>query len=260
VNIPEAVQQFLDGLRAYVEEAHWPVMTHRYGPHSEQVADLRLPERDGPHPVAVVVHGGFWRAPYTRVTTAALAIDLARRGYATWNIEYRRVGIDGGFPATLEDVEAAVAALETVDAPLDRARVLVIGHSAGGHLALWLAGTGRVTAAVSLAGVSELAEAARREIGERAALEFMGGGPDELPSAYAAADPAARLPTGVPQLLVHGDADDRVPIELSRDYAERARAAGDRVELLELPGVNHFVPIDPRGEAWAATAERLGSL
>lgn len=247
---------FLAELHDWTAAAAWPVRTLAYGPHPEQQADLRLPEGPGPHPVAVVLHGGFWRAAYTRANTAAIATDLARRGWATWNVEYRRVGAGGGVPETLEDVVAAVAHLETHD-ELDRDRMIALGHSAGGQLALWTAGTGAVAAAVSLGGVCDLAAASRLGVGDGAATDFAGGGPDARPEAYDLADPMRRLPTGVRQVLVHGTDDDRVPIELSRRYAEAARRAGDRCELVEVAGVGHFEPIDPRTHAWSRVLAAL---
>ena len=222
---------------------------HRYGPHPEQWAELRLPEGREPRGVAVVLHGGFWRARFTLATTRAIATDLARRGWATWNVEYRRIGAGGGVPETLEDVAAAVREI-----PVPASRVVTIGHSAGGQLALWLCKTVRPTAAVSLAGVCDLGEGARLGIGDGAVAAFVGDA-DPAP-----ADPMQRLPTGVPQLLVHGDLDDRVPVELSRRYAAAAQAAGDRCELLELPGVGHFEPIDPRSEAWSQAAAALDMI
>jgi len=258
--VPFDLDRFLDELAAWAAASAPPPVTVRYGPHPAHEADVRLPERQGPHPVALLVHGGFWRARYDRSTLAALAVDLARRGFATVNLEYRRVGADGGIPETLDDVESAVDALASVDAPLDRTRIMAIGHSAGGHLALWLAGTGKVAAAVALAGISDLASAAEERLGEGAAVELAGGLPHGRPEAYTLADPIRRLPTGVPQLLAHGDLDDRVPVEQSRRYARAALAAGDRCELLELPGVGHFAPIDPRGAVWPRIAERLPVL
>lgn len=250
--------------------------TVAYGSGPDQVADLRLPDRGTPRAVVVLLHGGFWRERYRRDLMDGLAADLAGRGYATWNVEYRRVGPSGGgWPATLTDVAAAMDALDGLagEHALAVDRVAVVGHSAGGHLALWAAaraglpagapGAGplvRPRVVVSLAGVCDLAEAARRRLGDRAAQGFLGGGPDEVLERYELASPAARLPLGVPQLLVHGDADDRVPVDVSRSYASAARAAGDTVELLELAGVDHFAVIEPRSAAWHAAAARLEAL
>jgi dipeptidyl aminopeptidase/acylaminoacyl peptidase len=247
------LDRFLEELAAWAAGAP-PARTVRHGPHPEQLVELRLPDGPGPHPVALLLHGGFWRARFDRSTMAALAVDLNRRGFATANAEYRRVGADGGIPETLEDVEAAAQAAAELGSP-----VTAIGHSAGGHLALWLAGTGKVAAAVSLAGVADLTAAAEEGLGDGAALELAGGTPAERPDAYALADPIRRLPAGRPQLLAHGDADDRVPVQQSRRYAQAARAAGDDCELLELPGVGHFELIDPRSKAWAEVARRLSA-
>ncbi len=231
--------------------------THAYGTLPEQVADLRLPDSDGLHPVVILLHGGFWRAQWTRELMAAVAVDLTRAGRATWNVEYRGVGAGGGVPETLNDVLAAFDMLATIAAPVDLTRVTALGHSAGGHLALWLAAQRDLQLTVSLAGVSCLAEAARLGIGAHAVRDFCGGLPDDVPQVYALADPLGRLPLGVAQLLVHGDRDDRVPIELSRVWAARSREAGDDCELLVLPGVEHFALIDPTSDAWKQTALRL---
>jgi acetyl esterase/lipase len=222
---------------------------HRYGAHPEQWAELRLPDGEEPRGVAVVLHGGFWRAEFTLATTRAIATDLAGRGWATWNVEYRRIGAGGGVPETLEDVAAAVQAL-----PVAGSRVVAIGHSAGGQLALWLCQTSLLTAAVSLGGVCDLREGARLGIGEGAVAAFVGD------AELAQADPMQCLPAGVPVLLAHGTLDDRVPVELSRRYSDAARAAGDRCELLELPGVGHFEPIDPRTQAWSQVVAALDRL
>jgi acetyl esterase/lipase len=247
---------FIDELSEWAE-ARSPVgATLRYGDDPSQELDLRVPDGDGPHPVAFVLHGGFWRAVYTRRNTSAVAAALTRAGWATANVEYRRLG-PGSYAAMLDDVAAARAHLEGIDPRLDLSRTMAIGHSAGGHLALWLASTGGANRVVSLAGVCDLEDAARAELGDHAVQEFLGGEPADVPEAYAAADPARRLPLGVPQLLAHGTADDRVPFEHAQRYAERARAAGDDCSVLALEDVDHFDVIDPRTEAWRAIAEAL---
>lgn len=257
---PRDVRTVLDELSDWTAARERMPRTHRYGADPEHEADLLMPAGDGPHRVAVLLHGGFWRTRFTRSTMAALAVDLADRGWATWNVEYRRVGSGGGVPETLDDVRAAIEALGGAEGALDRDRLLIIGHSAGGELALWAAALPAVAAVVSLAGVCDLVAAARERIGDGAAVEFTGGTPEERPAAYAAADPTLLRPAGAELLLVHGDADDRVPIEQSRGYARAALEAGERCELLELAGVDHFAVIDPRTQAWAAVAERLDGL
>ncbi|MFL5859727.1 MAG: alpha/beta hydrolase family protein [Solirubrobacteraceae bacterium] len=253
------LQALLDELADLAAAGAQP-STHAYGSDPEQVADLLVPPAGGTHPVAVLLHGGFWRARFTKSLMAALAVDLADRGWATWNVEYRRAGNGGGVPETLDDVRAAVAALLRLPAPLDLARVVVIGHSAGGHLGLCVVDEPAVGAVVSLAGVCDLLAAHRAAIGESAAQEFLGAGPQERPDAYRLADPLVHVSAGVPVLLVHGDADQRVPICHSRRYAEACVAHDARCELLELAGVDHFALIDPRTPAWAQTAARLETI
>jgi acetyl esterase/lipase len=236
---------------------------HRYGDGPQHEADLLTPEGGGPHPVAVLLHGGFWRAPFDRSVMAALAVDLAHRGWATWNVEYRRGGSGGGALETLADVRAAVGCLTDLDdAELDLERVVAIGHSAGGQLALCAAVMAQVRAVISMAGVCDLVSGARERIGEGAVAEFMGGSPEDLPGAYALANPIGLVPADANVLLVHGDMDDRVPISQSRDYARAAAAAGagERCALLELPGVDHFALIDPRSRAWTSVVARLDAL
>jgi acetyl esterase/lipase len=231
-------------------------MRLRYGSHFHQFGDLLVPDGPGPFPVAVVLHGGFWREQHALDLMDDQARDLVRRGFAAWNVEYRRVGevSGGGYPATLEDVAAAVDALAGFDAPLDLARVVAIGHSAGGQLALWAAARDapavRLEGVVSQAGVHDLREADRLGLGEGATARFMGGHADELPDAYADASPIERLPVRVPVLLVHGEADERVPAAMSSAYAEAARAADDEVELVLRPGEDHFVHLDVSRGAW----------
>jgi acetyl esterase/lipase len=237
---------------------------HRYGAHRSQVADLWLPEAGGGRaPVVVVVHGGFWRARYGRDLMDGLCRDLAAHGWAAWNLEYRRVGLFAGarWPATLEDVAAGVDRLATVREELDLERVVAVGHSAGGQLALWAAARRdarvRIRAVAGQAAVSDLEEACRLELGGGAVTRFVGGPPARCPERYAEASPAARLPLRVPQLLVHGALDDTVPPELSERYAQAARVAGDPVELVLLGDTGHYEHIDPAGEAWRIARDWL---
>jgi acetyl esterase/lipase len=248
--------------------------SHSYGPHRSQRAELHLPPRAGPHPVIVLIHGGSWSTRYGKPVMRALARDLARRGWAAWNIEYRRLGEGGGWPATFADVAAAIDHLARVRAPLDLARTTLLGHSAGGHLALWAAGRGKLAAVdaaalggapcvpiagvISLAGVCDLKRAYRYARGG-AVRELMGGSPEQLPERYAAGDPVALVPLAAPVLLVHGVADERVSVRLSRSYAGAARAAGGEVELVELEGQagRHRAHVDPRAESWAAVTRWL---
>ena len=243
-------------------------MTHdtlRYGPDRAQVAEVWRPDdRDGARPVVVLIHGGFWRQIYTKRLMHRMARALAAHGWIAYNIEYRRIGPlgHGGWPETFDDVSEAIDALSGVEGA-DLRRVATCGHSAGGHLALW-AGSSRATGtprrapasvglctAVSLAGVVDLVAAARGMVGGTAVSDLMGGGPDDVPDRYAMGSPASLLPMGTPQLLIHGLDDTSVPPSLSADYVETARARGDAVQYLALPGVKHLEMIDPGGRPFA---------
>jgi acetyl esterase/lipase len=248
---------------------------HRYGPDRSQRADLHLPAGTGPHPVIILIHGGSWNKRYGRVVMRALVGDLVRRGWATWNIEYRRIGNGGGWPATFEDVAAAIDHLATLEAPLQFDRVSYLGHSAGGHLALWAAGRPKLPQGapgsidglprirpervISQAGVCDLLSQ-YRDRSDGAVGALMGGGPDEVPDRYAVANPLANVPLQMPALLVHGVLDATVSVGLSRAYASAAVAAGGSVELVELEGEagRHRAHIDPRSAAWAAVTRWLG--
>jgi acetyl esterase/lipase len=231
------------------------------------VANLHLPSREGgPWPCVVLVHGGFWRSGWDRTLMTPLAVDLAHRGLASWNVEYHRVGQEGGgWPGTLEDVAAAVDHLAE-QPEVDSSRAATCGHSAGGHLALWLAGRHRLTAgvgasprvrpvaAVSQAGVCDLERAWRDDLGEGAVVGLLGRLAEGSPL-LAAASPAALAPLGVPQLLVHGSEDDVVPPSQSRDHAARDPLA----ELVELEGSDHSDVIDVDHRAWRVVAEWLSA-
>lgn len=245
----------------------------------EQFGDLRVPAGDGPFPVAVVVHGGWWRSTHGLSYTGHLCEALTSDGFATWNIEYRRIGNPGGgYPNTLHDVTAALGALREIarDYPLDLTRVVATGHSAGGHIAAWLAAKPAhreldifgepfpLIGAVPVAGVLDLVHTSAMRVTDTMGIpvhDFLGGTPDDVPECYAFASPTAWLPTGIPVIAIHGTDDDNVPIEISRRYVQRALAAGDRSKLIVLDGVDHFAPFDPSTKAgaivWDAVAELL---
>jgi acetyl esterase/lipase len=237
---------------------------HPYGRARSQFGELFLPDGDGPFPVAVLLHGGFWKAQYGRKQTHRLCADLVARGWAAWNVEYRRLGAQsgGGYPRTLEDVASAVDHLAEIPAHaagrLDTTRVVAIGHSAGGHLAAWLATRAAARVAVSRvvaqAGVVDLRLASELALSDGVVHRFLGGTPDAVPERYAAASPAERLPLRVPALLTHGDRDDIVPPAMSERFAAAARAAGDDVELVVLPGEDHFGHLKPANPLWQAVA------
>jgi dipeptidyl aminopeptidase/acylaminoacyl peptidase len=202
--------------------------------------------------VAVLIHGGFWRQRYGRELEGGIARDLVARGWAVWNIEYRRLGGGGGWPATFEDVASAIRAL-----PVDASRVVAIGHSAGGHLAVWAAAEGLVDAAVSQAGALDLEALSRLGTSDNVVNQLLGGTPEEVPHRYAEASPRRRLPIGVPLQLVHGERDDDVPVHISREFAAAATAAGDDCELVVIDDESHYEHLEPGSRCWAATTSWL---
>ena len=245
----------------------------RYGRDRAQVAEIWRPDgADGARPVVALIHGGFWRQLYSKRLMHPLARAVVDRGWIAYNIEYRRVGTfgHGGWPATFDDVSDALDALTDVRGA-DLRRVATCGHSAGGQLALWAASKRCTTvegpssphpvgvcAAVSLAGVVDLVAAAGQMVGGTAVHALMGGGPEEVPQRYALGSPAALLPLGVPQLLIHGGADRSVPASMSADYVTLARTRGDLdAHYLPVPEESHLEMINPRKRAFAETVAWL---
>ncbi|MEA2386973.1 MAG: hypothetical protein QOJ22_1147 [Thermoleophilaceae bacterium] len=233
---------------------------HSYGPDRYNRADLYLPAGDGPHPAAVVIHGGYWQAKYGKAIMKPVCADLARRGVAAWNIEYRRLGRGqgGGWPATFDDVANAIDHLAEAGAGrLQLDDVAVVGHSAGGQLALWAAARDDarvpIRRVVAQAAVCDLAAAGD------VARDLIGGPPERFPDRWQAADPMRHIPLAVPVRLIHGAEDATVPVRRSRRYYEAARAAGAPVELIEPSPGGHRVHIDPRSAAWEAAAEFVRS-
>ncbi len=238
------------------------VRTLTYGAHPDQVGDLHLSDaRD--RPLVVLFHGGFWRMPYDRHEFSAVNADLVAQGHSVLNAEYRRVGVaGGGWPGTGEDAVAALKFAHELEVDGLRpaaAGVIVAGFSAGGHLALWAASElvrraeFRVRRAIGLAPVADLEAAAAAGLGNDAVQGLLG----DDPSRCRDASPRARLPLGLPQVIIHGTADQAVPIGMSRGYAAAARAAGDDVALVEIGGGAHGDHLDTASAAHRAFRAEL---
>lgn len=249
---------------------------HTYGTAASQFGELSIPNGEGPFPVAVAVHGGFWSSSFDLTHLRKFCAALAESGWAAWSVEYRRVGDDGGWPNTFLDVAAATDHLRALapEHKLDLKRVVSIGHSAGGHLALWLTARHKLApgsalhrpdplplrGAVSLAGVCDLRRAHQLKLGGGAVEQLLGGAPDAVPDRYALASPVELLPLGTQQVLVHGADDPLVPVQISRDYQKAAVAKGDAAELVELAIVDHFTLIEPRSTAWPSVKGALAKF
>ncbi|MBV9608508.1 MAG: prolyl oligopeptidase family serine peptidase [Acidobacteria bacterium] len=232
-----------------------PGIRLRYGADRNQFGELRLPVASAKHPVAMVVHGGYWRAQYDLSYSGHMARALTQAGLATWNVEYRRVGNQGGgWPGTFDDVTAGLRFLSQIGGKynLDAQRVVAVGHSAGAQLAFCLAGHKLgVHGVVSLAGVLDLRRAWELHLSNDAVVEFLGGTPSEVAEHYRDASPAELAISGtVRQRIVHGLRDDAVPYSISPDYVKAKRAKGEDVDLLTLASADHFDIVDPQSEVW----------
>jgi acetyl esterase/lipase len=228
-----------------------------YGDNPQQYAELRLPKGAGPFPVVAILHGGCWTGYAGAEYDASVATALTEKGYATWNVEYRRAfETSGGWPGTFEDAEHGVEALRDASRkyPLDLTRVAVVGHSAGGQLALYV-GSRLKWPVVSLAGIADMRAYVRNGWNPCVDGELlaMRGTPEEHPERYAKVDPAQLLPLGVTQILVWGEKDPIVPETLFADYEKRA----DHVQVIRVPGVGHHEFGVPKGPAWEATLSAI---
>jgi acetyl esterase/lipase len=255
-----------------------------YGTDPLQFGELRLPSANEPHPVAIVIHGGCWLARVGSMDPRAVALDnmrplaaaLTQIGVATWNIEYRRLGHQGGgWPGTFQDVGQAADALRTLarDHSLDLTRVIAIGHSAGGHFATWLAARPRlragselyskdplrVTGVVNLDGPADLRATLPLQqpvCGRPVITELLGATPDEHPERYRDASPVELLPLGVPQDVFAG----RMFASLAGPYDTAAKNAGDTMRMTVLPDAGHFVFIDPESDVWPQVVRSVRRL
>jgi acetyl esterase/lipase len=223
-----------------------------YDRRPSQFGDLRMPSGKGPFPAVIFIHGGFWRAAYDLTHAGHICAALTKAGFATWNLEYRRLGeADGGWPGTMDDVLRGAQYLSklTQKYQLDLGRVVAAGHSAGGQLALWLAAQ---TAApplrgvTSLAGVCDLRRAWELKLSDTVVEQLLGGTPRQVPRRYDSASPIALLPIKTPQRLLHGTTDGIVPFEMSERFARASKNA----KLIKFEGTGHFELIDPRAKEW----------
>jgi acetyl esterase/lipase len=256
-----------------------------YGAGKFQFGDLWLPADSGKHPLLVFLHGGWWQSEYDLAYADDLCAALKAHGVAVWSIEYRRVGsTGGGWPETFQDVAAGFDSVADLakKLPLDLTRVGAMGHSAGGHLAFWLAGRQHIpedsvlyplhAPAVPLRGVIALAGAVSLRLtcdlagyftfahdkGE--VYSLMGGSPTQFPERYHAGDPGDLVPLNVPQVLIQGTDDGQIPAQLPNRWADLARRQGDRVTITMIPGAGHFDVVDPKSKAWNAVSSAVHGM
>jgi len=252
-----------------------------YGEDSSQYGELRVPTPPGPHPVVVLIHGGCFKAAYATLRDLAPMGDaLKREGIATWNIEYRRLGEPGGgWSGTYLDIARGIDHLRTMSRKhdLDLGRIVLLGHSAGGHLAVWAAARPRVPVGsplytpdplpvrgvIDLAGPLDLTANIQQYehlCRDTVITALLGGTPATMPERYAQASPIRLLPLGVPQVLVSGDHEDFVPMPFMKAYAAAARRVGDSVRIITIPRAGHFELASPRTTAWPHVEDALRSL
>jgi acetyl esterase/lipase len=246
-----------------------------YGSNEFEFGELRMPKGAGPFPVAVIIHGGCWLSQYGLTYMGHLSAALTEAGVATWSIEYRRIGNPGGgWPGTFEDAARATDHLRALakNYPLDLNRVIAVGHSAGGHLALWLAERKNLPkdsplyssnplplrGVVSLAGVTDL-----RRTGtacDENVPQLMGGSAKEKASIYSQASPIELLPLGIPYAVVQGDDDNIIPLAMAKEFTDAAKKKGDDAKLVVIEKAGHFEVVDPKSAAWDAVRTQALAL
>jgi acetyl esterase/lipase len=257
-----------------------------YGSDPSQFGDLWLPasRSSARWPLVVFCHGGWWKSQYDLGYAGHLCAALKREGIATWSVEYRRVGsTGGGWPFTFHDVAAGFDFVSTLakDHPLDLSRILTMGHSAGGHLAFWLAGRAHIPehselfmprpivyprGVIALAGAVDLRltiELSGEGIfahDRDEVCRLMGGTPQDVPERYLAGNPGDLLPLSAPQVLIQGSRDDQIPPALPQKWVEQSRRRGSRATVTMLPGADHFDVVDPSSEAWGTVMASIKSL
>lgn len=253
-----------------------------YGDDSSEYGELRVPATAGPHPLVILIHGGCWREFSSAPSIAPIADALKDDDIATWSIEYRRLHQPGGgYPGTYLDVAHAIDFVRTL-APkyhLDLDRVIVAGHSAGGHLAAWAAARSRIQAGtplyvanplplrglVNLSGTPDMAASlpglpSPNACGEDVVTEMLGGSPDAVPDRYAQVSAIAMLPLGIPQALFWGARDDQIPLNVAERYTRAARELGDPVRLVVDSSAGHFEPASPTSKLWPAVHTAMREL
>ena len=252
-----------------------PDRRYAYGSHGQQFGELTLPKAPPPHPVVVLIHGGGYREIYDIGPLGTVAAALADAGFAVWNIEYRRYGNGGDYPRMFLDVGAAADYLSQISEAheLDLGRVISMGHSAGGHLALWLAGRRKIAASsplfveaplsiqgvLALAPLADVSHGSESELSSDALLAVMGGRATTAPEAYRYGCPAQLLPLGARQCIIVGS-EDRSMLANARRFSERATEAGDEVALRVIAGVGHFEIVAVETAAWAEARAALLQL
>lgn len=226
----------------------------KYGNDKYQEGDLYIPAQK-PNALLCFFHGGFWQMPYDREQLTPISVHFAKKGYAVWNIEYRRIGADGGgWRGTLDDAAAAINHLVLLKEKgifLDLPKIIIAGHSAGGHLAIWCAKQVKVKvdAVIGLAPILDLEKAFDTETGKKSVSALLDSAPSEHPERYAQHSPIRMLPIGVRQLIIHGDRDEYLPVEWTRKYVTYSRDAGDAIDYIEIRNGEHMDYLDPNSES-----------